>query len=318
MGEFELIDEIVAQLGDAADSSAVIIGPGDDAAVIAVPDGHHLVTSVDTLVADLHFPREAPAELIAQRAMRISVSDLAAMGAEPLAAVIALVLPQHTCVDWVRGLSQGFAQAAKTLRCPVTGGNLTAGELAISVTVQGVVPAGDAIVRSGARSGDRVWVSGALGGAATALAQGNLAQVDADSLSLDAAQTHYYLPAPQIELGVALRSIATSAIDISDGFAADLGHIAASSGIAIELDEAAIPRFQSATKTAVLHGGDDYMLCFTAPQQYSSAILDIAPDARAVGVCTPWNAQFNSRLFLDGKPLRAAGFDHFSSSSDRG
>ena len=114
MGEFELIDEIVAQLGDAADSPAVIIGPGDDAAVIAVPDGHHLVTSVDTLVADLHFPREAPAELIAQRAMRISVSDLAAMGAEPLAAVIALVLPQHTCVDWVRGLSQGFAQAANS------------------------------------------------------------------------------------------------------------------------------------------------------------------------------------------------------------
>ena len=318
MGEFELIDEIVAQLGDAADSPAVINGPGDDAAVLAVPEGHHLVTSVDTLVADLHFPREAPPELIAQRAMRISVSDLAAMGAEPLAAVIALVLPQHTSVGWVRGLSQGFADASKALGCPVTGGNLTAGELSISVTVQGVVPAGQAILRSGARAGDSVWVGGALGGAATALNQGNLARVGADRLSLDAAQTHYYLPPPQIELGVALRSIATSAIDISDGFAADLGHIAASSAVAVELEEVAIPSFPGATRAAVLHGGDDYLLCFTAPPEYSSAILELAPGAQAVGVCVPWNAQFKSRLILDGKPLVASGFDHFSSVSDGG
>lgn len=311
MGEFELIDAIVAELGKASTGAAVLVGPGDDAAVVAVPAGHDLVTSVDTLVADLHFPLAADPQLIAQRALRVSVSDLAAMGATPLAAVVALVLPKTTRPEWVRSLSHGFAAAAGELGCPITGGNLTAGELSVSVTVQGSVPRGAALLRSGAMAGDDLWLSGPVGGAAAALAGGGLAQVQASDPEFSDAVRAYYLPVPQIELGIALREFANSAIDISDGLAADLGHIATQSGVGFELESGAIRRRAGASLTQALHGGDDYQLCFTAPPRHASAIVERAPTAHIIGRCVALSAAA-SLLLLDGQPLATRGFDHFS------
>jgi len=321
MGEFELIDAIVAELGSASGGPAVVVGPGDDAAVVAVPAGHQLVTSVDTLVAGIHFPLAAPARLIAERALRVSVSDLAAMGATPLAAVVALVLPTTTRAEWVRELSAGFANAAKILGCPVTGGNLTAGELSLSVTVQGLVPEGEALLRSGAQAGDDVWVSGALGGAALALShyalnEKTLAEADASGVDLTAEQARYYLPSPRVELGVVLRKLATSAIDISDGLAADLGHIAAASGVNIDLTAELIPTFAGAALTQALHGGDDYELCFTAPSSRAQEVRSCASDASVIGRCSVTGVSGENLLHLDGKVLEARGYDHFRAASE--
>jgi len=311
MGEFELIDTIVAELGAASAGQAIIVGPGDDAAVVAVPAGQQLVTSVDTLVAGIHFPLAAPPRLIAERALRVSVSDLAAMGATPLAAVVALVLPTTTQPQWVRELSAGFASAATTLGCPITGGNLTAGELSLSVTVQGLVPENEALLRGGANAGDDVWVSGALGGAAFALAQGEHERVGALGTNLNAAQQCYFLPESRVELGIALRPIATSAIDISDGLGADLAHIARASRVGIELMAAQIPRFGGATLDQALQGGDDYELCFTAPRECAEQISVCAPNAVCIGSCVAADHNNETLLRLDGKVLEPHGYDHF-------
>lgn len=328
--EFALIDAIVEQLGPASGGSGVLLGPGDDAALVAVPSGHALVTSVDTLLPDVHFPAGAAPQLIGERALRVSVSDLAAMGAQPLACVISLVLPSGTDVCWVRGLSQGFAAAAQQFQCPVTGGNLTAGPLSICVTVQGAVVESEALLRSGAQPGDDVWVTGALGGAALALsgadALANLAAAPWTEASdgttsinqLTAQQQQYYLPRPQLNAGITLRNVASAAIDISDGLAADLGHIAQASDVAVELSSDAIPCFAGASLKHALYGGDDYHLCFTAGPKRRSAIEAMLEDACRIGVVSVGtaggNGTENAELRLDGAALAHKGFDHFSSS----
>jgi len=322
-GEFELIDTIVAQLGAATSGTAVLQGPGDDAALIAVPPGEALVTSVDTLLPDVHFPAGAAPQLIGERALRVSVSDLAAMGAEPLGCVTAA---------WVRGLSQGIAAAAQQFDCPVTGGNLSAGPLSICVTAQGAVAHNQALLRSTAQQGDDVWVSGPLGGAAAALVAGGLADVAFARSSvgitsvagLSEQQQQYYLPLPQIALGIALRNIASSAIDISDGLVADLGHIAQRSNVALELSSSAIPRFVGATLEQALYGGDDYHLAFTAAPARRT-MIDALQDGvcRIGGVVAPpaveesdvSTASAVGNVLLDGVELQLDGFDHFANGS---
>ncbi len=335
-GEFELIDTIVAQLGAASSGSSVLLGPGDDAALVAVPAGEALVTSVDTLLPDVHFPAGAAPQLIGERALRASVSDLAAMGAQPLACVISLVLPPEASASvsasWVRELSQGFAAAAQQFDCPVTGGNLSAGPLSICITVQGAVVQSQALLRSGAQPGDDVWVSGALGGAAAALAAGGLADVvytaettgDTSAANMTPQQQQYYLPLPQLALGIALRDIASSAIDISDGLAADLGHIARLSNVALELSSAAIPRFVGATLEQSLYGGDDYHLAFTAAVAQRERIGALQDGVCRIGVVASASVEDDSsttaagtggKVWLDGVPLAQNGFDHFANRS---
>lgn len=314
-GEFELIGAIVETLGAASTGSHVLIGPGDDAAMIALPAGEALVTSVDTLLPDVHFPAAAAAQLIGQRSLRVSVSDLAAMGAKPLACVISLVLPKSTNPQWVRDLSRGFADAALAFDCPVTGGNLTAGPLSICVTVQGCVPAALALTRGGAQPGDDVWVSGALGGAAVALVEGGLDSVPGLSAgaAMTQAQHQYFLPLPQLILGVALREVATSAIDISDGLAADLGHIVQLSEVTVALDGAAIPRLAGASLEQALYGGDDYQLCFTAPPSQRTSVGQLSE-----GVCRIGRVSSGApELLLDGAVLPRRGFDHFANKDDQ-
>jgi thiamine-monophosphate kinase len=276
MDEFELIDRLIEILGENARGPAILLGPGDDSALIRMPANSVVVSSIDTLVAGVHFPAAAPADLVGFRSLGVSVSDLAAMGAEPDYALIALTLPDGS-VEWLERFAHGVAAAAARFGVKIAGGNLARGPLNISVSVHGHCAANEAIVRSGARKHDLVCVSGALGGAAAALERSDLATPPGYATLFAAAETdrhyqlrRYYLPEPRIELGRALRGLATAAIDVSDGLVADLGHLCAASGVAGVIDLDAVPRTHGSTAAQAASGGDDYELCFT-----------IAPDDRA-------------------------------------
>ncbi len=276
MDEFELVDRLIEILGENARGPAILLGPGDDSALIRMPANSVVVSSIDTLVADVHFPAAAPADLVGFRSLGVSISDLAAMGAEPDYALIALTLPDGSA-EWLERFAHGVAAAAARFGVKIAGGNLARGPLNISVSVHGHCAPDEAIVRSGAREHDLVCVSGILGGAAAALERSDLATPPGYATLLAATESdphyqlrRYYLPEPRIALGRALRGLATAAIDVSDGLVADLGHLCAASGVAGVIDLDVVPLAQSSTAVQAASGGDDYELCFT-----------IAPDDRA-------------------------------------
>lgn len=299
MNEFELIDAIVAELGDAAGGEWVRTGPGDDAAVSAAPPGTELVSTVDALVADVHFPATAGAELIGYRALMVSVSDLAAMGADPGFALVALCLPSGD-PDWLRALARGIARAARVSGIAIVGGNLARGPLSIAVSAHGYVPAGGALLRSGARAGDDVYVTGSLGGAAAALARGGLEHCAGED-DLDDLSRRYFLPTARISTGLALRGFASSAIDLSDGLLQDLGHVARASGVGFELEGEWVPIAVGATLEQALTGGDDYELAFTG----RGPLPPLPVPARRIGRVTA-----RTGVRLDGQPA-AGGYRHF-------
>jgi thiamine-monophosphate kinase len=321
MDEFALIDLLLERLGEQKGGPAIVLGPGDDSALIDPVPGQWLVSSIDTLVADVHFPAAAGAELIGYRSMAVSVSDLAAMGADPLYCLIALTLPDGS-PEWLDRFASGVAAAAFAFRCPVAGGNIARGPLSVSISVHGQVPANAALRRDHARPGHHVLVSGRLGAAAAALADPalaraqTLAEVTAVSEDPDAPLARYYLPTPRLELGRALRGIAAAAIDLSDGLVADLGHICRASGCGAEIAVERVPRSDHATLLQALSGGDDYELCVTVP----SAALRRAHDiARAIGIALTDVGHIVARdgvvLQEHGRPWAgagaAAGFRHF-------
>ena len=299
MTEFELIDAILATLGDRAAGPLTRVGPGDDAAVITVPRGMDVVSSIDTLVADVHFPADAAPWLIGYRAIMVSASDLAAMGAEHGWLIVGLTLPIPD-VDWARALTEGMRAALMRANLRLVGGNIARGPLALGVSVHGCVPAGRALLRSGARPGDLIWVTGTLGGAAAALARGGLATYRSPE-ELDELARRYFLPEAQIGAGAVLREQASAAIDISDGLLQDLGHLCRASGVGAELDLDAIPITPGATLTHALSGGDDYELCFTAA---SPPRLGVPVSCIGRIVATPG-------IRADGNDLGSAGFQHF-------
>ncbi len=282
MDEFELIGQVLESLGEQVGGAAVKLGPGDDSALIEPVPGQMLVSSIDTLVAGTHFPSDASAAFVGYRSLATSVSDLAAMGADPLYCLVAVTLPGGDPA-WLREFARGLGAAAFAFRSPVAGGNLARGPLNITVSVHGQVPAGAALMRSGARQGDRVLVSGSLGGAAAALhhpkldtAAGFDRIAHCQESDADYPLRRYYMPSPRLELGRALRGIASAAIDVSDGLLADLGHICRASGCAAELALEAIPRYSGATPEQALSGGDDYELCVTVPPAQLRAAMDVA------------------------------------------
>ena len=254
MSEFELIDRIIAILGDAGTGAGVHLGTGDDAALLTVPDGCELVVTTDTLVADRHFPAAAKGDWVARRALGVNLSDLAAMGAEARHCVVALTLP---AVDeaWVEAFARDLAAAAQRHGVAVVGGNLARGPLAITITALGVVPHGAALLRSGARVGDTVFVSGQIGA--------NHAARLADSAA-------FYEVEPRLALGIALRGVASAAIDVSDGLLADLGHLCSASGVRGEVALEAVPVAAGVEPATALTAGDDYELLFTAARAPAS------------------------------------------------
>jgi thiamine-monophosphate kinase len=314
MGEFDLIQRWFSALG--ARREDVLLGVGDDAAVVELPQGQQLVAAVDTLVAGRHFPLGSPPRSVGHRALAVNLSDLAAMGADPRYALLALTLPQADDA-WLQEFAGGFGALAQQYGVALIGGDTTSGPLTISVTVLGTALPGRALTRSGARPGDLVFVSGTPGDAAAGLP---LADRPAPPAALRA---RFEYPAPRVALGRALAGTASACIDVSDGLAGDLGKLGAASGCAIEIEPAQLPlsdalRAQHALPRAqelALTGGDDYELAFTVP----AAAADLAQIAREaqtritrIGRVVP-----GAGVWLrDGAAVTQfmhRGFDHFGS-----
>lgn len=268
MGEFELIRHYFAAAACAQAGPAVVLGIGDDCALLQLAPGAQLAVSTDTLVAGVHFPHKADGKLLGLRALAVSLSDLAAMGASPLAFTLALTLPELDH-QWLAAFTAGLEQMARQCGVRLIGGDTTRGPLSLTLTVFGQLPAGQALTRSGACPGDLLCVGGELGNAAGALPWVLGQRTDqADSAPLLA---HYWSPAPQLGLGLALRGRASAALDISDGLLGDCGHIARASAVALIIEQDRVPLSAALCASVgpeqalqlALTGGDDYVLAFT-------------------------------------------------------
>ena len=271
MGEFELIRNFFAAAPCAQGGEGVALGIGDDCALLSVPSGEQLAISTDTLVAGVHFADPCDPFLLGQRSLAVAASDLAAMGATPLAFTLALTLPTVEA-DWLQAFARGLNHMAQRCDLRLIGGDTTRGPLCLTLTVFGRAPAGLALTRSGAQPGDLLCVGGELGNAAGALPL-VLGQCSAEPAIAEPLLAHYWSPQPQLALGQALRGKATAALDISDGLLADCGHIAAASRVGLRIENhrvptsAALQAFLGAAQAqqAALSGGDDYVLAFTLP-----------------------------------------------------
>ena len=275
MPEFDLIGRIRDIVTVPSDPQCVL-GIGDDAAVLEVPADRQLVVCTDTLVSGVHFPAGTAPDAVGYKSLAVNLSDLAAMGATPAWFLLALTLPEDD-PDWVDAFAHGLYRLASTAGIVLVGGDTTSGPLSVTVTAAGLVEKGAALQRAGARPGDHVVVSGTPGRAAFALRQlksGQAAAADARA-ALD-------FPIPRLELGAALRGCASACIDLSDGLAADLGHILERSGVGAEIDLGALPdglpaKLSEEDRWALqLAGGDDYELCFTVPADLESKLAGIA------------------------------------------
>lgn len=276
MAEFDLIGRIAARVGRRKD---VVLGIGDDAAVLAPPAGQQLIAACDTLNQGVHFPLDAEPADVGWKALAVNLSDLAAMGATPAWVLLSLALPAAD-ESFVDAFLDGFFELATLSDVVLVGGDTTHGPLSITVTALGLVPAGSALRRGGAQQDDVVCVSGTLGDAAGAL-QLIHAEVDASALPhLQSLRQRMRRPQPRLALGRTLRDCAHAAIDVSDGLLADLGHIARASGVGIELEADALPCssalaacFEPAERLRLQAiGGDDYELAFTLPQAQFNAL----------------------------------------------
>ena len=296
------------------------MGIGDDCALLRPDAGLELAVTTDTLIEGRHFLAGADAEALGPKSLAVNLSDLAAMGAAPRWATLALALPAAD-EAWLAAFARGFFALAERHGVDLVGGDTTRSPLlTINITALGEVPAGVAMYRAAARPGDDVWVSGELGGAALALARPDLAAQSAEL----AARLHR--PEPRVELGERLRGLARAAIDVSDGLAADLGHILERSQVGAVIQYASIPRpaaFEKAReleRDCVLSGGDDYELLFTAQQAQRREIEALSRELRIplarIGAIQPSAAPGAANLqVLDaaGKPIaHRGGFDHFA------
>ena len=324
LGEFSVIERYFARRSVATPDLS--LGIGDDAALIRVTPGHELAVSVDTLIAGRHFPTSTSAASIGHKCLAVNLSDMAAMGAWPRWFTLALSMP-HADEQFLAPFSDSLLQLADQFGLRLIGGDTVAGPLALTLQILGEVPAGRALLRSGARPGDGIYVSGTLGDAAAGLA------IVQHSLITTADASGWLVgrldrPQPRVTLGMALRGVASAAIDISDGLQADLGHILERSGVGAELDLAALP-----TSPALLHsiadsdtrrrmqlgGGDDYELCFTVPPAQWGVLDAVATDSQVtltrIGTITDRRGELTTTSIagVNERLDPRAGFDHFRS-----
>jgi len=316
LGEFDLIKRFFMP-----HTNHTVLAGGDDAALIAVAAGMELAVSVDALVAGRHFFEDADAYGVGWKCLAVNVSDMAAMGAAPRWATLALTLPAVDA-QWLADFARGFLALAADEGIDLIGGDTTRGPLCVCVQIMGEVPRGEALRRSGARAGDDLWVSGTLGDAALALAhaRGDL-RLHADDLEYAFKRLHQ--PQPRVALGRGLLGRATSAIDVSDGLVGDVGHIAAASEVRASIRWDSIPlsmvgmRYADhpLVRQAALAGGDDYELAFTAPASVRQEIDALAAQV-GVGVTRIGMMESGSGVVVldrQGEPisLTESGFDHF-------
>jgi thiamine-monophosphate kinase len=315
-GEFELIARHFTRPVDRA-----ALGVGDDCALLTVGAGMQLAVSCDMLVEGRHFLSSVAPERLGHKALAVNLSDLAACGAEPLACTLALAFPRAD-ETFIAPFARGLFALADAHGIELVGGDTTAGPLNICITVFGQVPAGQALLRSGARAGDELWVSGTLGDARLAL------EVFRGAVSLpgeqfEAVRRAMELPQPRVALGLALRGLASSAIDLSDGLVGDLGHVLQRSGVGALLQADALPRSAvlaaqplALQRQCLLAGGDDYELLFTAPPAQREAVLAAGRQA-GVTLTRCGTVVAGPGLHIvdaagDELPMSWRGFDHFA------
>jgi thiamine-monophosphate kinase len=285
-GEFELIARYFAPLAAAAPGA---FGLGNDAAILDPEPGNSMVVTTDAMVEGVHFLADDTADLVARKLLRVNLSDLAAMGARPAGYVLTLALPPRLDEPWIAAFAEGLRADQDAFGIVLLGGDTvrTPGALTMTLTALGQMPMGTALTRTGAQAGDLVYVSGTIGDGALGLMalRGELSGIgEADRVAL---VERYHLPRPRLALGQALaaRRLATAALDVSDGLVADLGHIATGSGLAARIEAVAVPLSAAARsaldrnqglREAILTGGDDYELLFTAPPAQAPVIAALA------------------------------------------
>ena len=331
MSEFDLIRRHFTRATPNA-----LLGIGDDAALLQVSAGNVLAVSTDMLVSGTHFLADADPYLLGHKTLAVNLSDMAAMGAVPRWAILAISLPEAD-EAWLERFSAGFFALARQYGVELVGGDTTRGPLNLCVTIFGEVPAQQALRRNGARLGDEIWVSGCLGDAALALAhlQGRIALSEAELADCAPA---LHQPQPRVALGLALRGVANCAIDISDGLLADLGHILDSSQVGAHIEFAALPlspamleymgarasrpqasgrdaRAPEIVKQCALSGGDDYELCFTAPAMRHAELLSIGARLELPLTCIGKIVAGQGCIVHDASGntinVEAGGYDHF-------
>jgi len=289
LSEFEFIARLLRPLASGVPGAE---GLGDDTAHLKPPSGHEIVVTTDALVCGVHLLAHHPPDLIARKALRVNLSDLAASGARPWTYQLALALSDDIDDAWLAAFCNGLARDQREFSIDLTGGDTvsTPGPLTIAVTALGLVPAGQSLHRAGAKPGDAVFVSGTIGDGALGLraSEGKLAGAGAEDIA--ALSDRYLLPRPRATLGARLRGLASACMDISDGLVGDLGHICARSAVAAVIDVARMPLSEPARRAIerdaallelAITGGDDYELLFAAPASERGAIATLA---REIGV----------------------------------
>jgi thiamine-monophosphate kinase len=307
------------------------LGLTDDAAVVTPPTGHDLVLTVDAVIGDVHFFADDPAELVAKKALRVNLSDLAAKGAKPLGFLLTLALPKSVNEAWVRQFAHGLGADATLFQCPLLGGDSvrTGGPVAISITAFGSLPYNSMVHRSGASTGDIVMVTGTIGDAALGLdlhASAAAAQRwNLDGQARDALVSRYWLPQPRNVLAEAIRTYASAAMDVSDGLVGDLGKLCSASGVSAEIDVSRVPLSWAAVKVIDLEpammercltGGDDYEIVCTVPPERLDAFRAAAAAVQVplveIGHVTAGKSPPEFFAY-DGRPLvfKQTSFSHF-------
>ncbi|WP_144391912.1 thiamine-phosphate kinase [Pleionea sediminis] len=321
LSEFNLIERFFVR--DNPQRKDVVLGIGDDCALLNVPEGQSLAVSMDTLVEGVHFLHETAAADVAAKAMAVNLSDLAAMGAEPAWITLSLSIPKID-LGWLQAFSDSLHELLVHYGLQVVGGDTTRGPLSITMQVHGFVPENVALRRSGAEAGDVVCVTGTLGDASLGL-QVAEHQLAAHGEYRDSLLDKFYRPQAKVAAGIALRSRATAAIDISDGLVADLGHICKASQVGAVISAEKLPISEAAKKVTnpdrvlecALTGGEDYELCFTIKEddvsKVRSALETVGVACYEIGRVT---GKSDVRVFKDGEQitLTKSGFDHFAAA----
>lgn len=314
MSEFDLIQKYFTRPTPSAE-----LGVGDDAALVRISEGKELAISTDMLVSGTHFFADADPFKLGHKTLAVNLSDLAAMGAVPRWATLSLSLPGID-EQWLRRFSEGFFALADDNGVELIGGDTTRGPLNLCLTIMGEVPRGKALRRDGAQVGDDIWVSGKLGQAALGLAflQGKFKFYGEVR---DACLQALHQPQPRVALGLALRGIANSAIDISDGLLADLGHILERSHVGAEVDVESLPIVDDGVEKDValqcaLAGGDDYELCFTAPESQRDVLNALAEQLKfpltRIGCIRAEAGCVVRDAFGEKMKIEKGGYDHFA------
>ena len=318
MKEFELIKQFFT--AQPVSRKDVAMGIGDDCALIHANDNKLIAVTTDTLVAGVHFPHDTPPRAIGHKAVAVNLSDIAAMGAEPCWISVAITLPK---VDeqWLAEFTAGMFELTEYFNVQLIGGDTTQGPLSITITAQGTVPKEKALCRHKARNGDYLYVTGTLGDAGLALAAINN-KVELSEQDFEKAKLALDYPQPQVLVGQMIREFATSAIDISDGLLADLGHICRASTLGVNIDVNSLPISQVMSDNLsiedaanmALTAGDDYQLMFTVSATNKVGIETEMAHANVEFTCIgQMNTSEEINLTLDGKPftVKTVGFEHF-------